>query len=50
MPKIDVRELDFIDDDDGYVGYEKIRKTPKKESTPDNKPKSELKKSNGNKQ
>ena len=42
MPKIDVRELDFIDDD--YVGYEKIRKTPKKENKPDEKPKSEQKK------
>ena len=44
MPKIDVRELDFIDDD--YVEYEKIRKTPKKESKPDEKPKSDKKKSN----
>tara|TARA_R110000824_G_scaffold309579_1_gene496963 strand:+ start:306 stop:452 length:147 start_codon:yes stop_codon:yes gene_type:complete len=43
MPKVDVRELDFIDDD--YVGYEKIRKTPKKEIKPDEKPKSEPKKS-----
>jgi len=43
MPKVDVRELDFIDDD--YVGYEKIRKTPKKEIKTDEKPKSEQKKS-----
>jgi hypothetical protein len=43
MPKIDVRELDFIDDD--YIGYEKIRKTPKKESKSEEKPKSEPKKS-----
>ena len=42
MPKIDVRELDFIDDD--YVGYEKIRKTPKKENKSDEKPKNESKK------
>ena len=44
MPKIDVRDLDFIDED--YTGYEKIRKTPKKESKPDDKPKSKQKKSN----
>ena len=43
MPKIDVRDLDFIDDD--YVGYEKIRKAPKKESIPEEKPQSESKKS-----
>ena len=43
MPKIDVRDLDFIDDD--YIGYEKIRKTPKKESKPEENPKSEPKKS-----
>ena len=43
MPKIDVRDLDFIDDD--YIGYEKIRKTPKKESKPEEKPQSEPKKS-----
>ena len=48
MPKIDVRDLDFIDDD--YVGYEKIRKTPKKESKSDEKPNSESKKSSENKQ
>tara|TARA_R110002074_G_scaffold189543_2_gene355405 strand:+ start:23872 stop:24018 length:147 start_codon:yes stop_codon:yes gene_type:complete len=38
MPKVDTRDLDFIDDD--YVGYEKIRKTPKKEIKADEKPKS----------
>jgi hypothetical protein len=43
MPRVDVRELDFIDDE--YVGYEKIRKTPKKESKPEEKPQSESKKS-----
>ena len=43
MPKVNVRELDFIDDD--YVGYEKIRKTPKKEIRLDEKPKSNQKKS-----
>ena len=43
MPKIDVRDLDFVDDD--YIGYEKIRKTPKKESKPEENPKSEQKKS-----
>ena len=43
MPIVDIRDLDFIDDD--YVGYEKIRKTSKKESEPDNKPKSTKKKS-----
>ena len=43
MPKIDVRELDFIDED--YVGYEKIRKTPKKEIKAEEKPKSDPKKS-----
>ena len=43
MPKIDVRDLDFIDDE--YVGYEKIRKAPKKESKSEEKPKSESKKS-----
>ena len=43
MPKVDVRDLDFIDDD--YVSYEKIRKTPKKESEPEEKPQSEPKKS-----
>ena len=43
MPKIDVRDLDFIDDE--YVGYEKIRKSPKKESKPEEKPQSEPKKS-----
>ena len=41
MPKVDVRDLDFIDDD--YVEYEKIRKIPKKEST-DDKSKSKSKK------
>ncbi len=43
MPKINIREIDFIDDD--FVGYEKIRKTPKKVSKPEEKPKSEQKKS-----
>ena len=43
MPKIDVRDLDFIDED--YVGYEKIRKAPKKEIKLDEKPKSKPKKS-----
>ena len=43
MPRVDVRDLDFIDED--YVGYEKIRKTPKKESKSDDKHKSEQKKS-----
>ena len=43
MPKIDVRDLDFIDDD--YVSYEKIRKAPKKESKSEEKPQSEPKKS-----
>ena len=43
MPKINVRDLDFIDDD--YVGYEKIRKTPKKEKKTEEKPKSDKKKS-----
>ena len=43
MPKVDVRELDFIDDD--YVGYEKIRKAPKKEEKTDKKSKHKQKKS-----
>ena len=43
MPKIDVRDLDFIDDD--YVNYEKIRKASKKENKPEEKPQSEPKKS-----
>ena len=44
MPKIDLRDLDFVDDD--YIGYEKIRKTPKKESkSEEKKPKLETKKS-----
>ena len=43
MPKVDVRDLDFIDDD--YVGYEKIRKTPKKEKKTEEQPKSDKKKS-----
>ena len=43
MPKVDVRDLDLIDED--YVGYEKIRRTPKKQDKPDEKPKSEQKKS-----
>ena len=43
MPKIDIREIDFIDED--YVGYEKIRKAPKKEIKLDEKPKSEQNKS-----
>ena len=38
MTSLDVRDLDFIDDD--YVSYEKIRKAPKKESKPEEKPKS----------
>jgi len=44
MPKIDARDLDFIDEE--YMGksYEKIRKTPKKKSKPEEKPKSEQKK------
>jgi hypothetical protein len=44
MPKIDARDLDFIDEE--YMGksYEKIRKTPKKESKPEEKPKNESKK------
>jgi hypothetical protein len=46
MPKVDVRDLDFIDDD--YMSYEKIRKAPKKESKPEEKPKSESKKSDVN--
>ena len=47
MPKIDVRDLDFVDDD--YIGYEKIRKTPKKESKSEEKPESDQKKSDINK-
>ena len=43
MPKIDVRDLDLIDED--YMSYEKIRKAPKKESKPDEKTQSESKKS-----
>ena len=29
MPKVDIRELDFIDDKDDFINYEKIKK-PKK--------------------
>ena len=43
MPKVDVRDLDFIDDD--YVSYEKIRRTPKKEVKSDEKTQSDSKKS-----
>ena len=43
MPKVDVRDLDLIDED--YVSYEKIRRTPKKEIKLDEKSKSEPKKS-----
>ena len=43
MPKLDIRDLDFIDDD--LIGYEKIRKSPKKEVKLKEKPKSEQKKS-----
>ena len=43
MPKVDVRDLDFIDED--YMSYEKIRKAPKKESKSEEKLKSEPKKS-----
>ena len=43
MPKVDVRDLDFIDDD--YVSYEKIRRTPKKQDKSDEKIESESKKS-----
>ena len=43
MPKVDVRDIDFIDDD--YVSYEKIRRAPKKKDRPDEKAESESKKS-----
>ena len=43
MPKIDIRELDSIDDD--YIEYEKIRKTPKKQEHDEQKVESEQKKS-----
>ena len=43
MPKLDIRDLDFIEDD--FIGYEKIRKTPKKQvKTEEKKHKSEQKK------
>ena len=44
MPNVDVRDLDFVDDD--YVSYEIIRKTPKKQDKSDEKTESESKKSN----
>ena len=43
MPKVDVRDIDFIDDD--YVSYEKIRRTPKKQDKFDEKAEPESKKS-----
>ena len=43
MPKVDVRDLDLIDDD--YVSYEKIRRNPKKQGKSDEKTESESKKS-----
>ncbi len=43
MPKIDVRDLDLIDDD--YVSYEKIRRAPKKQDKSDEKTESKSKKS-----
>jgi hypothetical protein len=45
MPKIDTRDLDFIDEEYMGTSYEKIRKAPKKEIKLDEKPKSEQNKS-----
>ena len=39
MPKIDVRDLDFIEDNDDFVNYEKIKKPKKTKSEDDSKEK-----------
>ena len=45
MPKVDIRDWESYDEDN-YIGYEKIRKNPKKEEKKDEKPKNNSKKSN----
>ena len=44
MPKVDIRDLESYDEDN-YIGYEKIRKTTKKDEKKDKNSKNDSKKS-----
>ena len=45
MPKVDTRDWESYDEDN-FIGYEKIRKSTKKEEKKDEKSKNDSKKSN----